>query len=215
MTRFFLVRHGETEWNKNRIIQGVSDIPLNDTGRAQAAAVGDILSKHRFDLLVSSPLSRAKETAMIIASRIGMPQPLIIPDLIERNYGDAEGSSGLDLDRRYPPGTEVPGRESREDVTTRVVRVLHDLATRHPDADILAVAHGAVIRCVVEYAAPGLHKEPITNCSVHSFRHIEGTLELVAFDDPMEVLSHTLADDEFVDQNPLEAREVSPGVERS
>jgi probable phosphoglycerate mutase len=212
MTRFFLVRHGETEWNKNRIIQGVSDIPLNDTGRAQAAAVGEILSQHRFDLLVASPLSRAKETAMIISSKLGMPEPLIIPDLIERNYGEAEGSSGADLDRRYPPGTEVPGRESREDVTTRTVRVLHDLAIKHPDADIVAVCHGAVIRCVVEYAAPELHKEPISNCSVHSFRHVEGSLELVAFDDPMEILSHTLGDDEFVDQNPLEAREVSPGV---
>ena len=87
MTRFFLVRHGETEWNRLRKIQGVSDIPLNDTGRAQAAALGDILSKHRFDLIVSSPLSRARETALIVAAKLGMPAPLAIQDLIERNYG--------------------------------------------------------------------------------------------------------------------------------
>jgi uncharacterized phosphatase len=73
MTRFFLVRHGETEWNRLRKIQGVSDIPLNDTGRAQAAALGDILSRHRFDLIVSSPLSRALETARIVATKLGMP----------------------------------------------------------------------------------------------------------------------------------------------
>jgi uncharacterized phosphatase len=60
---------------------------------------------------------------------------------------------------------------------------------------------------VVEYAAPGLHKEPITNCSVHSFTVIAGTLELVAFDDPMEIASHQLASDEFEEQNPVEARE--------
>lgn len=207
MTRFFLVRHGETEWNQIRRIQGVSDIPLNDTGRAQAAALGDILSAHTFDLLVASPLSRAMETASIIAARLAMPTPLAIPDLIERNYGDAEGSNGADLDERYPPGTEIPGREERSDVTKRVVRVLQDLAIRHPHADILAVAHGGVIRSVVEYAAPGLHKEPITNCSVHSFRHEAGTLELVAFDDPMELASHELADEEFVEQNPVESRE--------
>jgi len=207
MTRFFLVRHGETEWNRVRRIQGVSDIPLNDTGRAQAAALGDILVGHNFDLIVSSPLSRAAETARIIAQRLGMPAPITVPDLIERNYGEAEGSSGADLDRRYPPGTDIPGREDREVVTQRAVRVLHDMAIRHPHADIVAVAHGAVIRSVVDYAAPGLHKEPITNCSVHSFSLVAGTLELVAFDDPMEIASHQLAQDEFEDQNPVEARE--------
>ena len=207
MTRFFLVRHGETEWNRVRRIQGVSDIPLNDTGRAQAAALGDILVGHNFDLIVSSPLSRADETARIIAQLLGMPAPITVPDLIERNYGEAEGSSGADLDRRYPPGTDIPGREDREVVTQRAVRVLHDMAIRHPHADIVAVAHGAVIRSVVDYAAPGLHKEPITNCSVHSFSLVAGTLELVAFDDPMEIASHQLAQDEFEDQNPVEARE--------
>jgi probable phosphoglycerate mutase len=207
MTRFFLVRHGETEWNRVRRIQGISDIPLNVTGRSQAAALGNILAQHRFDLLVSSPLSRAMETATIIARRLAMPAPLPVQDLIERNYGEAEGQNGQDLDARYPPGTEIPGREPREDVTKRVVRTMADLAVRHPEADIIAVCHGAVIRSVVEYAAPGLHKEPITNCSVHSFSHVAGTLELVAFDDPMEVQSHTLGDEEFVDQNPAEARE--------
>ena len=207
MTRFFLVRHGETEWNRVRRIQGVSDIPLNDTGRAQAAALGDILVGHNFDLIVSSPLSRADETARIIAQRLGMPAPITVPDLIERNYGEAEGSSGADLDLRYPPGTDIPGREDREVVTQRAIRVLHDMAIRHPHADIVAVAHGAVIRSVVDYAAPGLHKEPITNCSVHSFSLVAGTLELVAFDDPMEIASHQLAQDEFEDQNPVEARE--------
>jgi len=211
MTRFFLVRHGETEWNRLRKIQGISDIPLNDTGRSQAAALGDILSKHRFDLIVSSPLSRALETAQIVARKLGMPAPLVIQDLVERNYGEAEGSSGLELDTLYPPGTEILGREDRADVTKRVVRTLHDLAIRHPEADILSVAHGAVIRCVVDYAAPGEYSEPITNCSVHSFSHVAGSLELVAFDDPMEVLSHELADDEFIDQNPAEARERARG----
>jgi len=211
MTRFFLVRHGETEWNRLRKIQGISDIPLNDTGRSQAAALGDILSKHRFDLIVSSPLSRALETAQIVARKLGMPAPLVIQDLVERNYGEAEGSSGLELDTLYPPGTEIPGREDRADVTKRVVRTLHDLAIRHPEADILAVAHGAVIRCVVDYAAPGEYSEPITNCSVHSFAHVAGSLELVAFDDPMEVRSHELADDEFIDQNPAEAKERARG----
>ncbi|MEY2900434.1 MAG: hypothetical protein RL247_600 [Actinomycetota bacterium] len=211
MTRFYLVRHGETEWNRIRRIQGVSDIPLNDTGRAQAAAVGDILAKHRFDLIVSSPLSRALETARIISRRLGMPLPLVVPELIERNYGDAEGQTRAELDSQYPPGSEIPGREERASVTARAVRTLQDLAVRHPDADILAVAHGGLIRSVVDYAAPGVYDEPITNCSVHSFSLVAGTLELVAFDDPMEVLSHDISTDEFEDQNPAEAREAQRG----
>jgi probable phosphoglycerate mutase len=209
MTRFFLVRHGETEWNKLRKIQGASDIPLNETGRAQAIALGEILSRHPFDLIVSSPLSRAAETAAIIAARLQMAAPVLMDDLVERNYGIAEGANGAELDLLYPPGTDIPGREERSAVQERVIRTLRGLALQHPGQDIIAVAHGGVIRSVVEYAAPGLHKEPITNCSVHIFSHVQGTLELVAFDDPMEVLSHKLGDVEFVDQNPAEAREPS------
>lgn len=207
MTRLYLVRHGETEWNRLRRIQGSSDIPLNDTGRAQAVAVAEILSGHSFDVIVSSPLSRALETATIIANRLSMPLPLMFGELVERNYGDAEGSNSDDLAQRYPPGTEIPGQETRAQVTERVIGVLHELAQRYPEADILAVAHGGVIRSVVEHAAPGLHQEPISNCSVHSFRHDKGSLELIAFDDPMEDASRGLGDEVFETQNPAEARE--------
>ena len=210
MTRFFIVRHGETEWNKVRRIQGVSDIPLNDTGLQQVHAVAEILYAHSFDAIVSSPLSRARDTARVIAERLGMPEPEIFQGLIERNYGDAEGSNGQDLDHLYPPGTEIPGREPRDAVTARALAVLRELALRHPDSDVIAVAHGGVIRSVVEHVAPGQHNEPITNCSVHSFRMVAGSLELVAFDDPMEVAAHVLAAVEFEDQNPAEAREDSP-----
>jgi probable phosphoglycerate mutase len=187
----------------------VSDIPLNDTGREQAHAVAEILSAHSFDAIVSSPLSRARDTARIIAERLGMSDPAIVEGLIERNYGDAEGSHGQDLDYLYPPGTEIPGREPREAVTARALAALRELALGHPDSDVIAVAHGGVIRSVVEHVAPGQYNEPITNCSVHSFRMVAGSLELVAFDDPMEVASHNLAAIEFEDQNPAEEREDS------
>ena len=207
MTRFFLVRHGETEWNRIHRIQGSSDIPLNDTGRAQALAVGGVLANHRFDLIVSSPLSRAMETATIIARRMGMPLPLPVQSLVERHYGEAEGCTREDLDARFPGDTPVPGREPREEVQKRVIRTLHDLAIRHPHADILAVSHGGVIRSVVEHAAPGQYSEPIKNCSVHSFEHSPHGLRLVQFDDPMEVRARRIGSEEFVEQNPEEARE--------
>lgn len=207
MTRFFLVRHGETEWNREHRIQGSSDIPLNDTGRAQALRVGGILAQHQFDLIVASPLSRAMETATIIARRLSMPMPLPVSALVERHYGEAEGATRDELDQRFPGDTPVPGRESRDDVQKRVIRTMHDLAIRHPHADIIAVTHGGVIRSVIDYAAPGLYTEPIRNCSVHSFEHSTKGLHLVAFDDPMETLARRIATEEFVDQNPSEARE--------
>jgi uncharacterized phosphatase len=110
------------------------------------------------------------------------------------------------LDLLFPGDTEVPGREEKEAVQKRVVHALKDLAIRHPHADIIAVCHGGVIRSVVEYAAPGEYSEPITNCSIHSFEHSARGLELVAFDDPMEVASHEIASEEFVAQNPAESR---------
>jgi uncharacterized phosphatase len=71
MTLLYLVRHGETDWNRARRIQGATDIPLNDLGRAQAAEAGDLLSRRSFDRVVASPLSRAAETGSIIAARGG------------------------------------------------------------------------------------------------------------------------------------------------
>ena len=207
MTRFYLVRHGETEWNRIHRIQGSSDIPLNDTGRRQAQTVGGVLSRHRFDLIVASPLSRASETATIIARRLQMPLPLPVPAIVERSYGEAEGATRSELDERFPGDTPVPGREPREDVQKRVLRALGDLAIRHPHADILVVTHGGVIKSVVDYAAPGVYTEMIRNCSVHSFEHSTKGLRLVQFDDPMEVRASHIGGESFQQQNPEEARE--------
>jgi len=207
MTRFFLVRHGETEWNRIHRIQGSSDIPLNDSGRAQALKVGGVLARHRFELIVASPLSRAMETATIIARRLGMPLPLPLPALVERHYGEAEGATREDLDRLFPGNTPVPGREERSEVQKRVIRALNDLAIRHPHADIIAVTHGGVIRSVVDYAAPGQYSEPIRNCSIHSFQHHPQGIQLVEFDDPMETIARGLGSEDFGEQNPAEARE--------
>ncbi|MET0318796.1 MAG: histidine phosphatase family protein, partial [Rhodococcus fascians] len=81
MTFLALVRHGETDWNLHGRLQGSSDIPLNDTGRAQAREAVYELSDHSWDLLVSSPLSRAAETADIIGSHLGISRTATYPDL--------------------------------------------------------------------------------------------------------------------------------------
>lgn len=207
MTAFALVRHGETDWNRARRIQGSTDIPLNDTGRAQAAATGELLQGRQWSRIVASPLSRAAETAAIIASAVGMPDPELDAAFVERNYGDAEGFTGAELDERFPDGAEVPGRESREAVAERVVEALHRLAAEHPGESIIVVAHGGVIRSVLETVAPGRHREPITNGSVHSFLHADGDISLSRFDDPIDEQSIFALAEDFEEQNPLARRE--------
>lgn len=218
MTLLYLVRHGETDWNRARRIQGSTDIPLNATGRAQAASTGLLLARRQWDGIFASPLSRAFETASIIAGETQLGEPQAIDAIVERNYGTAEGMTGSQIDRMFPPGTEVPGRETREEVANRVLPALLRLADDHPDQSLIVVSHGGVIRSILSAVHPESSREPIRNGSIHSFRHDDGELTLIAFDDPIEIESLEYAADELEDQNAIEGREAqgreSAGVGR-
>lgn len=207
MTSFALVRHGETEWNRQRRIQGSTDIPLNATGRDQARRAGRVLAGRAWSRIVASPLSRAAETATLIAQEARLGDPEFDAAFVERHYGEAEGLTGAELDARFPDGVEVPGRETREAVAERVLAGLHRLAAEHPGESVIVVAHGGVIRSVLESVAPGRHREPITNGSVHSFQHADGGLELVLFDDPIDEESIFPYAHDYDEQNPLAHRE--------
>jgi uncharacterized phosphatase len=221
MTLIYLVRHGETDWNRARRIQGSTDIPLNSTGRNQALRTGRLLARKSWDGIASSPLSRAFETGTIIAEAVGFdPTGIdVLEALVERRYGAAEGLNDLELLHHFPGNTAVPGREPREDVAARVIPALVSLAERHersrqtdaPDAHLIVTTHGGVIRTVLNRVSQQKHYHrgiPITNGSVHSFRHVDGALELVMFDDPIDVES--VVDDcgDLDDQNAVEQREV-------
>jgi len=207
MTTIYLVRHGETDWNREHRIQGSTDIPLNQTGRDQAAVTGALLASRQWDGVYASPLSRAFETGAIIARELGLPEPEAVPEVAERRYGAAEGLTGDEIDARFPGTTPVPGRETREEVAARVIPAIVALAERHPGENIVLVSHGGVIRTILNVVAPDEHPEPIRNGSVHSFRHTDGTLDLIAFDDPIEVESLACATDDIEDQNAVESRD--------
>jgi uncharacterized phosphatase len=193
VTLLYLIRHGETDWNRARRIQGSTDIPLNDLGRSQAAATGRLLARHAQDHawhdVFSSPLSRAFETGEIIARELGIERVKAIPTIVERSYGQAEGLDDRELSRRFPGDTPVPGRETREEVAARVIPALIELAERHPGSNLIVTTHGGVIRTVLNFVAPD-HKQhrgiPIANGSVHSFAHVDGSLELRRFNDPLD-----------------------------
>ena len=220
MTLIYLVRHGETDWNLARRIQGSTDIPLNDTGRLQAERTGRLLARRSWDGIASSPLSRAFETGTIIAGAVGIDPSRIdlLDSLAERRYGEAEGLDDRELLRLFPGDSPVPGRERREDVAARVIPALIELAKRYErerdasagDARLIVTTHGGVIRTVVNQVSPHTRYHrgiPITNGSVHSFRHVDGALELVLFNDPLEVESVTDDCGDLDDQNAVEQRE--------
>ncbi len=203
----YLVRHGETDWNYSRRIQGSTDIPLNETGRAQARVTGRLLATRHWDSIVASPLSRALETATIIAGEVGLGAPTTLPAVVERNYGEAEGLTDAELRSLFPGDAPVPGRETREEVVARALPALLELAKSRPGQSVIVVCHGGVIRSILEAVDPHNSHPAITNGSVHSFEYVDGGFRLVAFDDPIEVQSLAYGAADLDEQNPAEARE--------
>ena len=154
-TRICLVRHGETEWNAERRLQGHTDVPLNSTGRAQAEATADSLDDLSFDAIYSSDLARARETAQCCASRLGIAVRTHA-GLRERHFGIFQGltyaqasarhpDAFIAFQRRDPDYAFDEGGESLRALATRVDEVINDLADRHPGQQILVVAHGGVL----------------------------------------------------------------------
>ncbi|GAA1931629.1 phosphatase PhoE [Microbacterium aoyamense] len=165
MTTLFLVRHGETDWNRDRRIQGSTDIPLNDTGRGQARDAAAALRDELGDaapVVVSSDLSRARETAEIIAEQLGVPLGTAYPELRERAYGDAEGLGTEEFHARWGDwhSAEVPNAEPWAGLRTRAIggmrRVVRDVRrSATPAASVIVVTHGALIREVIRHATAG------------------------------------------------------------
>ena len=161
MTSILLVRHGETDWNKERRLQGHIDIPLNSQGVAQAALLGEALVQEKIAVVYSSDLSRAYDTANAIAHHHALP---IFMDstLRERHYGSVQGLTYEEIEERYPqnyaawqsrdPDFQPEGGESLRDFQTRVTSNIERIANQHVGQKILIVAHGGVLDCLYRAA---------------------------------------------------------------
>lgn len=146
LTTFALVRHGQTDWNAERRLQGSTDIPLNDVGRGQARDAVAALAPYRWDAVVSSPLSRAAETADLIAEGLGLTVARRIPALTERGFGPAEGmQAGPELEALRIPGG-FRGAESEDDAAARGLGALEELAGEFRGRSVLVVTHGTLLR---------------------------------------------------------------------
>ncbi|TMC46699.1 MAG: histidine phosphatase family protein, partial [Chloroflexi bacterium] len=177
--RLRLVRHGETDWNAEGRIQGHLDVPLNARGAEQARRVAEELAGSGAQLVLSSDLSRATQTAAIIAEHLGVPL-VLDAGLRERNLGALQGKTAADLGGAdggqafvsrmvNDPGARPEGGESLAEFRARLGGRIGELVARPPAADVVLVSHGGAIRAAL-LALLGTDRRDVVprigNCSV-------------------------------------------------
>lgn len=144
--QIWLVRHGETEWSRSGQHTGRTDIGLTDLGREQAKAIGRRLAGHAFSVVLTSPLSRAAETAVIA----GHPDAVIEPDLREWDYGEFEGLTTPEIRESQPGWTIWDGpwadAETPDAVGARADRILDRCLDASVTGDVLVFSHGHLLR---------------------------------------------------------------------
>jgi len=171
--KLIFVRHGQTEWNAKRLLQGSTDIPLAPAGLRQAEALRTALVDTGIDLAVTSPLLRAKQTAEIICRERAIP---LVEDarIAERGFGKYEGAffDRALFDRWWLPGFHggKEGIEPLDDFCARVASLLDELSAQDPRKTVLMVAHGGVSIAVQRYfcGIPASSEEAVhflPNCS--------------------------------------------------
>ena len=160
----YLARHGETDWNAEGRWQGHTDIPLNDAGRRQARELAEVLRPRGVRLALSSDLSRARETAQIVAQTLGVPLGHADPDLRERRFGVFEGLTRQQCEQQHAEAWQAWLKERRppvggegkdafaERVVAGAVRAIERLgaAEASEGAAALVVTHGGALRAFVE-----------------------------------------------------------------
>ncbi|MFD0677064.1 MULTISPECIES: histidine phosphatase family protein [unclassified Paenibacillus] len=165
------VRHGETDWNKEGRSQGHRDIELNEEGQAQAHAVAKRLSAEQWDILISSDLLRAQETAQIISQLLKKPVQLD-KRLRERSFGQLEGTTVQERIDRWGSGWESLDLnvETLEHMLVRSTELMHELVVRYSGQKILLVSHGTFIAVTLKHLLGGQEISTLGNTSISVIR---------------------------------------------
>jgi broad specificity phosphatase PhoE len=189
MTELLLVRHGETDWNREQRFQGHADQPLNEAGRRQARALADELAEEDIDAVYSSDLARARETAELIAERIGVPL-VEDPQLREIDVGEWQGLTRPEIEEQFPGslrnwterGHGWEEGETYEQLSKRVHESLERIVAQHPHGKVVVVGHGGLIRVIradLDGSTVAEHRRalpPVSNCEVFRIGAENGTL---------------------------------------
>lgn len=159
--KVFITRHGQTEWNALGKLQGRQDIKLNEVGKEQALTTGEKIKDEKIDIIITSPLKRARETAEIINKQFNVE---IVEDdrLMERCYGDFEGITKVELKEKkiqypeinnacnYLKNIDIFNMETIQDLCARIYECLDEITTKYKDENVLIVTHGSAsipIKC--------------------------------------------------------------------
>lgn len=178
MKKLYLLRHGQTEFNVKKLVQGRCDSPLTDLGRKQAGMAAAWLKAHNVvpDKVVSSPLGRAMDTASLVATELLGRDAAVEPceGIIERSYGTFEEGphDALPTDVWDPGEDLVPfGGEGSRALQERMVGTLTNLMGAEGIETLLAVSHGSASRQFIKAAAPGGFELPtkLPNCAIMIF----------------------------------------------
>ena len=175
MTQIYLVRHGQTDANKNRIVQGRIDNPLNPEGISQARETGRYFRENdiRFDIVVASPLERAFKTAQLINEEMLTNRPIVVNQgLIERNFGQIDGNK---IEKNYQTMIaegKVKNMEKNAALEKRVIEALQTIVDRFSGKRILVVTHSHVIKALlVQLSGTFTYKMTLNNCSISHLSH--------------------------------------------
>lgn len=171
----YVVRHGKTAWNLEHRCQGISDIPLIEEGREKAKELSSLVKTLDIEVVISSPLKRALETAKLLTNN---EMPINIDDrLIERDWGMNEGMVVDSLDQidcwDVILNTNVQNIERVQDFMKRVSEFLEDTKNKYPDKNVLVVSHSAVLR-VIHYLLGDIPEDgDLTKINIPNLRIIE------------------------------------------
>jgi broad specificity phosphatase PhoE len=174
VAELILVRHGETDWNRDGRYQGHADPALNEAGRRQARELAASLEELELHAIYTSDLRRAAETAEIIHS--GRDVPLKRErGLREIDVGSWSGLTRAEIEQRFP-GAEHHDGETPEDMRERVVGTVTEIAGRHMGERVLIVSHGGALRALLHHALRVESVPPVQNCIVYTLAFEDGVL---------------------------------------
>jgi len=198
---FILIRHGQTEWNRVERFRGHTNVPLNETGLAQAEMTGQRVAEEWTPAAVySSPLSRAVRTAEAVAKHFDQPVQ-IHPGLVDINYGSWQGLTPEEAHRCdpesvdnwycHPEQARIPDGETLADLRTRVMQTVSELAVRHAGETIVLVGH-TVINRIILLGVLGLGNERFWHlkqdtCAINVFEAVESDFVLISLNDTCHV----------------------------
>lgn len=167
--KFYVTRHGQTAWNLENKVCGATDLPLTNAGIAQARETAERIAHEKIDLIISSPMKRALQTAQILNRERRIP---LLTDrrLREQNYGRFEGGPRDDpefLANKRKFAFAYPGGESHMQVAARVYSFLEEARARYQGKTLLIVCHGGICRVIESYFRD-MENEEFASLSFHN-----------------------------------------------